>query len=350
LLNHRIRASAALFTVLSIIIMASNPTVMLHAQSNNNSNQEPIKIILTLWPPNFLAYIAQEKGIFEKNGVNVQLMFVKDYFDAVERYDNDDADGITLVFSDAMIQDSNGIPTKVVYNIDSSQSGDAIVSKLKNLTELKGKKIGVEGINSFSHLFALKALEKAGLGEGDVQFVNVAGPNISLALDTGEIDAGHTYSPFLEEATAKGYHILITAIENPGIIVSILAFHAGIVDQRPLDIKNIIKSLIESLDYYNENKDQSLQVMSSASGLTKDELTYGFHNTKLMTLRDNLISMANITGNMSSMYTLGEYSSNFFTQKGVMSDYANIDAIIDPQFVKAIAAEKKVPILGNGLK
>jgi NitT/TauT family transport system substrate-binding protein len=196
--------------------------------------------MLTLWPPNFLAYIAQEKGIFEKNGVNVQLLFDKDYFNAVEQYDNDEADGITPVFSDAMIQDSNGVDTKVVYNIDSSQSGDAIVSKLKNLTDLRGKKIGVEGINTFSHLFVLKALEKAGLGEGDVQFVNVAGPNTSAALDSGEIDAGHTYSPFLEEATTKGYHTLITAKENPGIIVSILAFHAGVVDQRPLDIRNIL--------------------------------------------------------------------------------------------------------------
>jgi NitT/TauT family transport system substrate-binding protein len=188
--------------LLSTIIIVSNPAVI-HAQSANNGDQEPIKIMLTLWPPNFLAYIAQEKGIFEKNGVNVQLLFDKDYFNAVQQYDNDEADAITLVFSDAMIQDSNGIPTKVVYNIDSSQSGDAIVSKLKNLTELKGKKIGVEGINSFSHLFVLKALEKVGLGEGDVQFVNVAGPNTSSALDTGEIDAGHTYSPFLEEATSK---------------------------------------------------------------------------------------------------------------------------------------------------
>jgi NitT/TauT family transport system substrate-binding protein len=338
-----------LFTLLSTIIIVSNPAVI-HAQSANNGDQEPIKIMLTLWPPNFLAYIAQEKGIFEKNGVNVQLLFDKDYFNAVQQYDNDEADAITLVFSDAMIQDSNGISTKVVYHIDSSQSGDAIVSKLKNLTELKGKKIGVEGINSFSHLFALKALEKVGLGEGDVQFVNVAGPNTSSALDTGKIDAGHTYSPFLEEATSNGYHILITAEENPGIIVSILAFHAAIVDQRPLDIKNILKSLIESLDYYNENKDQALQLMSSASGLTKEEIIHGFDSTKLMTLKDNLISMTNITGNMSSLYTLGEYASNFFTEKGVMSDYANINAIIDPQFVKAIADEKNPPNLGNGQK
>ena len=60
--------------------------------------------------------------------------------------------------------------------------------------------------------------------------------------------------------------------------------------------------------------------------------------------------MTKSTGNMSSMYTLGEDASNFFTQNGVMSDYANIDAIINPQFVKAIASEKKISIAGNWLK
>ena len=90
-----------------------------------------------MWPPNFLAYIAQEKGLFEKNGVNVQLLFDKDYFNAVERNDNDEADGITIVFSDAIIQNSNGINTKVVYQIDSSQRWDAIISKLKKSNRFK---------------------------------------------------------------------------------------------------------------------------------------------------------------------------------------------------------------------
>ena len=33
---------------------------------------------------------------------------------------------------------------------------DAIVGKGNNLSDVKGKKIGVEGINTFSHLFCIK--------------------------------------------------------------------------------------------------------------------------------------------------------------------------------------------------
>jgi NitT/TauT family transport system substrate-binding protein len=62
---------------------------------------------------------------------------------------------------------------------------------------LKGKKIGVKGISNFSHLFTLKALEKVGLSKAEVQFVDVPADNTSQAIEKGEIDAGHTYSPFL---------------------------------------------------------------------------------------------------------------------------------------------------------
>ena len=67
-----------------------------------------------------------------------------------------------------------------------------------------------------------------------------------------------------------------------------------------------------------------------------------------MTLQDNLLTMANTTGNMSSLFTSGEYASDFFTQRAT-SDYANNSAIVDPKFSKIISGEKKSPSLGNGL-
>ena len=61
-----------------------------------------------------------------------------------------------------------------------------------NLADVKGKRIGVDVINTFSHFFVLKSLEKVGLGEGDVQFVNVPVQNVTSALQKGQIFAGHT--------------------------------------------------------------------------------------------------------------------------------------------------------------
>ena len=51
-----------------------------------------------------------------------------------------------------------------MYNTDLSDTGDVIVGKLENFTDVKGKTISVEGINSYSHLFLIRALESVGPG------------------------------------------------------------------------------------------------------------------------------------------------------------------------------------------
>ena len=329
-IGQRLARLLIIFLFTSVITLFLSPNSSLNAQTEVGS--EPIRIMLTLWPPNFLFYVAEEKGIFEKNNVNVELLFDPDYFQASEKYALNDADGITIVFSDAIIHDSNGVETKVVYNIDSSLLGDAIISKANNLTELRGKIMGVEGINSFSHLFTLKALEKVGLSEGDVQFVDVPGPNTSNAIDKGEIDAGHTYSPFIEEATDKGQNVLIYANKNPGIIVSVLAFHSDIVEERPADIENILKSFNEALDFYKSNNEEAIQIMSAKSGLNKEEVTRGFNGTKLMSLQDNAFISMN-PKNTNSLFASGEFASTFYTDRGVLTENPVLSEIVEPKFV-----------------
>ena len=43
------------------------------------STEAPIKIAINEWPGYAHAFVAQEKGFFEKNGVDVELVFDRDY-------------------------------------------------------------------------------------------------------------------------------------------------------------------------------------------------------------------------------------------------------------------------------
>ena len=70
--------------------------------------------------------------------------------------------------------------------------------------------------------------------EIDVRFANIDNPDVPKALASGEIDAGHTYGPYISEAIEAGNHILsgATTKEVHGIIVDDLAFHARIRGDR----------------------------------------------------------------------------------------------------------------------
>jgi NitT/TauT family transport system substrate-binding protein len=66
---------------------------------------------------------------------------------------------------------------------------------------------------------------------------------------------------------------LIDVDENPGIIVSVLAFHSDVVEERPADIEKILKAFKEALDFYKGKATEAIQIMSLKSGQSKEEVT-----------------------------------------------------------------------------
>jgi NitT/TauT family transport system substrate-binding protein len=325
-----------------IVILSLNSLSLAYGQTEY---KKPLKLALTVWIPNFLAYVAQEKGYFEKNNVDMNITLFQDYGNAVKAFANGEYDGIFLVYSDVIILNSEGVDSSVVYNLDSSYSADAIVGNGNSLLDVKGKKIGVEGINSFSHFFVLKSLEKIGLSEGDVEFVNVSAQNISKALDNGEIYAGHTYEPFVSNALNQGYKILFTGADNPGIITNVLAFHTELLDQKPEEIKNIVKSLNDAKQDFEINKEKDIQIMAAESGLTKNEVIGGITSPKLFDINYNVKFSMNKESNQTvSLYKTGSDIAQFYAERGVISDYPQIDRIIFPQFVNELQKQKQIPI------
>ena len=304
---------------------------------------EPIRLGVKVWAPDFFSYLAQEKGFFEKNKVDVELTLVQDYQQILDNYSKGDFDGMIPVYSDLIYQNSQGIDSKVVYAVDLSNTGDVIIGNLNNsitnatLADVKGKKISVEGINSFSHLFVLKALEKVGLGEGDVGIANVPAQNVTNELEKGTIVAGHIYQPYTTEALKKGYKILFAAGTIPGVITDVLAFRSDIIQQRPQEIQGIIKSIIEAQTYYENNKEESLKIMSNKSGVGEQEIKNGLESVTLPSLRENAVNIMNSKSNEPiSLFSSGKYISEFFLNRGQISEYPDLNQIVDPDFVNAL--------------
>jgi NitT/TauT family transport system substrate-binding protein len=333
-------------TLLSSIFFSSSSFLL--GDTKAYAQQAPIKLELNVWATNFFAFIAQEKGYFKQNNVNVELTLVPDYLQFLKDYSNGQYDGIIGVYSDIMLQHNQGIDTKVVYAVDYSKSADAIIGKGNNLTEVKGQKIGVQGINTFSHFFVLNALQKVGLTEGDVQFVSIPAQNVTQALDKGEIFAGHTYQPYLSDGLKKGYHIMYTAGQLPGLITTVLAFRSNIVDQRPQDVQAVISSFIEAEQYYDSHRQDALNIMSSKSGVSIQDIIQNLDEIKVNSLKENsLLAMNNKSNETTSLYTLGNRMAGFFVDRGQMAQYPDFTKLVEPKFVNALYGTQNVKAIGK---
>ncbi|MBT3394095.1 MAG: ABC transporter substrate-binding protein [Waddliaceae bacterium] len=309
--------------------------------SKDAVEKKPIKIAISEWAGDAHAVIAKEKGFFEKNNVDVELIFIKEYSESQENYINGETDGIFGVYSDTILYNLEGIETKVVCALDYSDTGDVIIGnpELNSLADLKGKKIGIEGVNSFSHLFVLASLKKAGIEESEVQFEDIPAHKVLEALEDGIIYAGHTWEPTKSAALKKGYKILGIAGDVPGIITDVLSFSTEIINERPDDIRAIVKALLETLEYLENSHYEDVQIMTDYMGMSKEEMEEGIDGIKMLDIDDNIKAFTK-TDEIDSLYGSGKIITKFYFERGQLSSYPDFDEILEPKFVKSIKKEK----------
>jgi len=298
------------------------------------STKTPIKLAVNEWPGYGHVFLAQEKGFFEKNGVNVELIFDRDYTTSQQRYIDNEVDGIFEVLPDTMFRNTEGIPSKVVYIMDYSESGDVIVGSVNSVEELKGNTIGVEGLFTFSHIFGLKTIEAHGLTEGDVFFEIVLAQDVVKALDDGTIQAGHTWEPTKSEAIEKGYNVLANAGEFPYLVTDVLAFNVDIIEERPDDIQRIVESMFDAQEFQKTNPVESMRIMAEAMGMSEDVLSGGIDAIFMTDLDENILVM-NPSYDPTLKNAIEEIAS-FYMAKGQMSYIPDFTDIIEPKFVSGM--------------
>jgi NitT/TauT family transport system substrate-binding protein len=304
--------------------------------------KQPLKIGISSCPGTAHVFIAQQKGFFEKNGVEVELVLKQNVTESSRMYRYGQVDGVFTLVPEVVVFNSEGIGTKIVYVICSTNTIDAIVGRpeFDSLADLKGKKVGFEGVNTSSHVFVLKALEQAGVNESDIYFESVYVSDVLPALEQGRISAGHIWGVSISQALKSGYKVLCTAAEVPGVTTHVLVFESKTVEKRPQDIKAIIKSISEAQDYMHTNTEEAIEIVSKALNLDSEELLEGIENVAHLGLEDNLETMKK-SGQMTSIYRDGEIVADFFWQKGQISRVPDFDGIVEPKFVKALAASAR---------
>ncbi len=122
-----------------------------------------------------------------------------------------------------------------------------------------------------------------------------------------------------------------------------MAFHSDIVNQRPQDVQNIIKSLVEANNDYKNNRDQDILIMSQRLGLSKDKIIEGLDNVDLLDPNDNIQGSMNKNSNQStSLYKEGNDIAKFYYQRGLISEYPHIANIIEPKFANVLSLRNNI--------
>jgi NitT/TauT family transport system substrate-binding protein len=327
--------SAITAVIIAVVVIGG---LVVYSTSTNIfevSSKSPIKIAINEWPGYAYAFVALEKGFFEKNGVDVELVFDRDYTVTQQRFSDGEVDGIFEVLSDTMFRSTQGVGAKVVYLVDYSETGDVIVGSVNSIEELHGKIIGVEGVNTFSHIFALRTIESYGMTEADVSFEIVPASGVVKKIDDGVIQAGHTWEPTKTEAIEKGYNILSNAGDFPYLVTDVLVFDQKTITERPDDILKIIKTMSETEQFLKSNPDESLRIMAEAENMSVESMTAGVEGVFMTDLEENFRVM-NPSNDPILKNTVTEIGKFYFERDQILY-IPEFDKIIEARFVNELS-------------
>lgn len=215
-------------------------------------------------------WIAQEKGFFAKNGLEVLLVLTRVSQPAIAGLV---AGEIQMVYGGstaALGAVSGGADLKVIAALTNRLTYDLVTRPgINRPEELRGKRFGVGSIGGTVWMGAMLGLEYLGLDASrDRISILVVGDqtNTSQALEAGSIDAALLDGVFTLRLRQKGFPV-IAAFSSANIPFQgqgIVAARSYLMKQ-PAVIENFLKGLLEGIDFSlaPRNKPAVLKTMTA---------------------------------------------------------------------------------------
>jgi NitT/TauT family transport system substrate-binding protein len=195
-------------------------------------------------------YVGKTAGIFEKNGLDVQVNLGPSG-SAMIAFVVGNQIQAALGAEQAGIQDHNLDPN-VVITAESAQLihfYGLVARHVPDIASLKGKKIGIDQ-GSSSLMFWLALVKALNLDPKDYKIIQVEPPEMIAALERGDIDAFGAWEPWVTKALAAVPDTK-NLRDNDGIIVprDYVYMNKGWAEQNKAAAAAFMKSLSEAKDF-----------------------------------------------------------------------------------------------------
>jgi len=301
------------------------------------SAKDPLKIGYSDWPGYTSWEIGKVKGIFKKNGVDVELVWFPVYTDSLTAVNTGQLDGNLQTWSDLMAPLAEGIDLKVVQVLDNSFGNDAIVAKpgIESVKDLKGKTVGTE-LATVDHFMLLKALAMNGMTEKDIKYVNLTVGDAAAAFIAGKIDAAAIWQPWIAQIQREGKgKVIFSSADIPGLVPDIVVFQKKVLDERPDDVKAVVKSYFEIVDFIRSNEDEAVAIMAKVVEQPPADYKAFLPGTKFFDLQQNLNAFAKRDDD-SSLYGSGKTIAEFLESSDQIKKVPDYAASLEPKFVEGL--------------
>ena len=239
-----------------------------------------VKVQDTAGVPSAFVGFGVEKRIFERRELQVE----------VEPTQGGAATLPALVSGDIQVGGSNvvslllaaskGLPVTAIAPGTSAQEkgedfGALIVSgdgPIKRAADLEGKTVAVNTLDNIAEVVVKAALEKEGADPAKVELTEVPFPEMSTAVERGDVDAAFSIEPFVTSATRAGARIINYSyvVTEPGMQVGAYAVSRQYAEENPDVVERYRAAVAETAEYVNAHQDEFRTYLSEQAEIDPD--------------------------------------------------------------------------------
>jgi NitT/TauT family transport system substrate-binding protein len=219
------------------------------------------------------AWMAKESGIFRKNGVDVQLVYLRGGTTATMALLARETP-ISQVAGPAIVSASlRGADTVMI-------AGGVVITEwwlmtrpdIKTAEKLKGGSVAIVVFGGLADFMARIALKRLGVTPvKDVAMVQISGvPEQLSALETGKVQAAMLPTPDNFMAQKKGFYNLVTVrlpYQSTGVATT-----RTFIRENPDIVRRYVKSQIEAIHRIKTDREAALKVLAKYLALQDKEI------------------------------------------------------------------------------
>lgn len=232
-----------------------------------SANQE-LTIAHSTWVGYGPLYIARDKGFFEEEGLDVDLVVMEDVKTRMPALAAGRIDVAVTTIDTVLAFYSPEHPLSYLFALDDSRGGDGIVAgkDIKTIADLKGKSIAfTEG--SVSQFFLSVLLKDAGMKLSDVNALNMSAGDAGAAFVAQKVDAAVTWEPWLTRGKDTDHgHVLVDSTKTPGLITDIMVTTNDMLEKNRPAMEGLYRAWSKAIAWQKDNVEEADEIMAKGVG------------------------------------------------------------------------------------
>lgn len=268
------------------------------------ATRAPLRVAISPWPGYEYLYLAQERGFYEAEGVDVQLVELESLGDSRAAFENGSVDAFGSTLVELLVSHAQATRRPQAFFVaDYSNGADMLLadSTIRTVADLRGKRVGLEA-GSIDVIGVAAALASAGLTLRDVDLVPMPQNEKDYAFEHGTIQAVQCFPPGSADLEARpGVHRLFDSSRTPGLIVDVIVADSLELATHTARYAAFLRAVTRAQDWAAAHPEEAFALMAAREGLSPAEFAEGLAGLHIVPMNEQAEHLGPAGGTLAAL-------------------------------------------------